>query len=211
MIKFRSILRALPLLSLCGLMQGCIGLAAFGKKTQVLDPPAIHSPADFENVWEYGGRTENIRSISATVLRTEWGLPSSITPASPECEYERWTYKFGPIWYGIGAMVVVPVPLVLPLSRKHVVFFLQDGRVVRTETSNTGSAGFIFAVLGPDGHGGGTAWNEFNDQVMRGVQPPASNTPANDSPRIIESRPSPDKPNVRSPRSGSGRLLEFDF
>lgn len=97
MIKFRSILRALPLLYLCGLMQGCIGLAAFGKKTQVLDPPAIHSPADFENVWEYGGRTENIRSISATVLRTEWGRPSSITPASPECEYERWTYKFGPI------------------------------------------------------------------------------------------------------------------
>lgn len=166
MILFQFIVRVLPLLSLCSLLQGCIGFAAFGKKTQVLDPAAIHSPADFENVWEYGGRKENIRSLSTTVLRTEWGTPSSIMPASHECEYERWTYKFGPLWYGIGAMVVVPVPLVLPFSRKHVVFFLRDDQVVRTEITDTGVIGFLFAAVGPDGYGGVTTWNEFNDEKL---------------------------------------------
>ena len=180
MSNFHDTLMLIPILAVSLLTQGCIGVGLFGRKTETLDSPRI-AGTGIENVFDYHGFEHGSRIITVDQLRTDWGDPLSITPASTGCQEELWTYEFGRIWCGIAPLLVVPVPLVVPVGRQKVVFFLKDGQAIKAEVTNSGSSGFAFFLLTAEGPCKGLLWNDYSNErsaIMRGVQPPATNTPA---------------------------------
>ena len=150
MITSQCLLKLTSVLAVCLLVQGCVGLALFGTKTSTLDPPAIKDNAKFDNVWEYGG-SKNIPKLSAAMLRSNWGEPVSVEQSSTTNQVEIWTYKFDRIWCGITPCLVVPVPLVLPIGRQKVFFFVREGQVIKAEVVKSGSAGAVFFLLTAEG------------------------------------------------------------
>lgn len=140
--------KLIPVLAVCLLAQGCVGVVFPHTKTrtfknpQVGDHPAIHA------VYEGTGRTNN---FAASWLQEHWGKPANIRLALTQAQGEVWTYKFGLAWYGVVPCVIVPVPLALPLGRQKVEFLMRDGRVVSADVIQLGFSGAAAGLLGPDG------------------------------------------------------------
>ena len=159
----QNILKIMPALTVCLLTQGCVGVAVLGTRTQTLDPPAIRSPAQFDSVWEWGG-SKNIPNITGDSLRAKWGEPASVEPSSTTSPDELWTYKFGHFWCGLVLSPVVTVPLLLPVGRHKVVFFVREGQVIKAEVVKSGSAGAVFFLLSAEGPCK-MVWSDYRKQV----------------------------------------------
>jgi len=150
--KAISILALTSLLISCLFTQGCVGIAVYGVKEQAFEParlqekPGIHAVA----------RSSSSNEETTTVwLREHWGQPSSMARSSRSGEDEIWTYKFNHSWCGIMPYIVIPIPLVLPVGKERVVFYVHDGRVGKAIVTKRGGFQAI-AGFGPDGPG---AWS----------------------------------------------------
>jgi hypothetical protein len=168
----QDMLKLIPALIVCMLTEGCVGIAVFGTKTQTLDPPAIRTPAQFDSVWEYGS-TKNIPKITGDSLRVKWGEPASVELSSTTSPDELWTYKFGHFWCGIVLSPVVTVPLLLPVGRHKVVFFLREGQVIKAEVVKSGSAGSVFFLVTAEGPCKSMVWNDYEKQspIVKPAEP----------------------------------------
>jgi hypothetical protein len=119
--------KMVPLLFLCLLTQGCVGIGALRTRTEAYPIPYMsgtNSPADTSN-W----------------LEDHWGKPNKISHAGAGSLDEIWTYKFGLRWDGVLLAVVVPIPIAVPVGREQVCFVIRGGRVIGAERRRTQSVG----------------------------------------------------------------------
>ena len=132
----------------CLLVQGCVGVMFPGARTETLSKPVVSEQASLDGV--HAAYTEP--QLTVVTLKERWGEPAVITPAAASPDGELWTYKFGPVWYGVIPCVVVPIPLVLPLGKEKAIFHVRDGNVVSAELIKCDLVGGACASLvGPDG------------------------------------------------------------
>jgi hypothetical protein len=131
--------KSIPLLILCVLFQGCVGIDVEKTENQVYQNPHISNSASALGLKYPGASKTNSFVCTTTWLEEHWGKPSRITRNQTGNQTETWTYKFGLIWNGVTPIVLVPVPLIVPVGREQIHFVIQDGHVVsaksRTEQS----------------------------------------------------------------------------
>jgi hypothetical protein len=139
-------LTAILAISLCA--QGCVGVVTWGMKNQTFEPAMVLRKPSVDAVSRApGGNTEN---PSALWLEAHWGQPSHTNQVTGPQQFELWTYNFGRRWCGIMPCIIVPIPLVLPVGRERVVFYIRDGRVTHAEVTKLGGYQIV-AGLGPEG------------------------------------------------------------
>lgn len=123
--------RTIPVLLLCLLAQGCVGIATSRTKAEtfrnpkIWDWPSVYSARESE-----ASGVTNTASYSASWLRTHWGKPASVRSVSSQGRDEMWTYKFGLLWNGAVPMLGIPIPLIVPVGRERVEFVLRDAQVI---------------------------------------------------------------------------------
>ncbi len=127
-------------------MQGCFGGGVFWAHTTRSANVSLNTSAS--------------SSTADTVASLEkfYGKPTSIkvTPGSGTNQNEIWTYKHGLVWDGAALAIVVPIPIGVPFGRDCTRYFIQDGRVVRTEyTAKHGVGGIYGYFAGPCNFGFG--------------------------------------------------------
>jgi len=153
MNKLRATAKLVPILVVCLLGQGCVGVCVAHIKTETYKNPEIgYEPT--VNLWEWEcvrskGSREN--PLTAAWLQEYWGKPTSVRPGTKETQGELWTYKFGLVGSGVIPLLIVPVPLILPLAREKVVFLVRDGHVVSADVEALNLSVVGFGLLGPDG------------------------------------------------------------
>ena len=138
--------RFIPVLAVCLLLQGCVGVLVGSRDTTTIPNPSISKAAYLGAVARGGGSAE----YTAEWLRSNWGAPASIKAAS-EGTGELWTYDFKrQCWCGVMPMVIIPIPLMVPTGTEKVVFLLRDDRVVNAKRVEWRTSG-VGGGLGPDG------------------------------------------------------------
>ena len=157
---------------LCLLLQGCVGVGVMKTRTKVIDDPEISlnssyssalSPDDVSKRTSRGGTNAVI--YTAAQLQEFWGHPNHITLVSGSSD-ELWTYKSRTIWEGVIPVMIIPIPLVLPVTREKVRFTIRDGRVINARITRSAMAGGAYGmILGPDGRGGWGATSLNNDSA----------------------------------------------
>lgn len=138
--------KSIPLLILCLLLQGCVGVGVEKTQNQVYPNPHISNFASADGLKYAGSNNTNSLACTATWLEGHWGKPSRITRDETGTQTETWTYKFGPIWNGVILVPMVPVPLILPVGREQVHFVIQEGHVVSAKTRTEQSIGCGYGV-----------------------------------------------------------------
>jgi hypothetical protein len=130
MCKSRIAAKLILILTASLLAQGCVGVFVGRTRTETFNTPHIGSGAATYAVSDASGSGDK---RTKAWLQDNWGKPTNIRPVAPEIQGELWTYKFGPVWYGVVPCVIVPIPLVLPLARQKVVFLVREGEVVSAD------------------------------------------------------------------------------
>ena len=157
---------AILLAMLCPLLQGCVGVVVPGPRTEIIDNPTISSYVREPDGVTKRNSSEATNSVVYTSewLLTRWGTPQSIRHVAGSSD-EIWIYKSGTIWAGVVPFVLIPVPLMLPISKEKVSFSLHDRRVVRATVTKPWVVGGTFGFI-PNPEGGGTfgTWN-WKDSV----------------------------------------------
>lgn len=155
----KGMAKLLPLLCLALLGQGCVGGGAFVRKTVTIQNPEIGKTPAVWNVRQQGPRSEtDAVGDSKAWLEEHWGKPARLVPSSAQGGGDIWTYRFGCLWSGVVAVVVLPIPLALPVGRERVSFLVQDGRVVSAKVVRHRTCGAIAGcIIGPCGMRWGTS------------------------------------------------------
>ena len=144
--------RMVPLLILCALAQGCVGVSVSTTKTQRFQNPQLAEEACVRGLRTSTPGETNSPAISSAWLESHWGKPAAISRVAVGDTGEVWTYKFGLNWNGTILFVLIPIPLELPIGRERVELLVRDGQVVSGEQRFTHTAGGILGYsLGPCG------------------------------------------------------------
>jgi hypothetical protein len=122
--------KIIPLVILCILTQGCVGIGAFKTHIETFQNPTLSDAACVDCLSSSNPSQTVSNAYTAAWLKTHWGEPKSIRHASATDLDEIWTYKFGLNWNGVIVVVLVPIPVALPVGREQVQFILRDGCVI---------------------------------------------------------------------------------
>ena len=76
--------------------------------------------------------------MTCAALEARWGPPNLRETQGTETTL---TYKSGFVWAGLMPMLLIPIPLVLPVWRKHTSMICKDGAVVKATGNTTGATG----------------------------------------------------------------------
>jgi len=137
------------LLTLCTLMQGCVGAGVAWSKTENFQNP---DPEALKKVLSYSGAETNLTADTPAWLETNWGKPDSIRHSGNSGTTEVWTYGGDLSWNGAMVFLLIPVPLGLPVGREWTKLTIQDGHVISVKQRFTRSAGGIVGYsVGPCG------------------------------------------------------------
>lgn len=141
-----------PLLILCALAQGCVGISVSTTTTESFHDPQLTDGACARGVRSRTPGGTNAPGFTSAWLESHWGQPAAIRRAPAGDTGEIWTYKFGPNWNGALLFLLIPIPLELPIGREQIELLVRDGKVVRGEERFTHTAGGILGYsLGPCG------------------------------------------------------------
>ena len=138
--------RMIPAAILCLLTQGCVGIGALKTHTETIQDPTLSDTACVKGLSSSNSSQTVPHAYTAAWLKTHWGEPKSIRQASATDLDEIWTYKFGPNWRGIVAVVLVPIPIALPAGRARVQFVLRDGCVISGKQTKSQVVGEGFGL-----------------------------------------------------------------
>jgi hypothetical protein len=145
-------IKIIPLLILCLLGEGCLGLGTRTTQTETIQDPVIIDGPIADGIWDRRVEPTNTIVYTSAWLDAHWGKPTSISRTSTSGLVEIWTYKFDRIWEGAIPFVVIPIPLVLPVGREQVLFVLRDGRVISgTKRQLQWGGGAVGFCVGPCG------------------------------------------------------------
>jgi hypothetical protein len=137
--------------TVCLLLQGCVGAGIIKTHTECVDDPEVSDTAGPHVYPRAFSGTNNTAVYTPEWLEAHWGKPESVTRTGTNGP-EIWTYRFGHIWQGIMPVVLIPIPIVLPVNREKVRFFLDDGRIIRATKSTQETVGGAFGFgFGPCG------------------------------------------------------------
>jgi hypothetical protein len=121
------------------ILNGCVGfVAVYPKDSTPIEHPSIGS----EKASYYPGSAKE--PTACTDLETRWGEPNLKSTDGSESTL---TYKSGFVWAGLVPFVGIPIPLVLPVWRKHATFVCKDGVVVTASGNVTGYAGAYCGII----------------------------------------------------------------
>ena len=138
------------------LLQGCVGVAVLKTHRKVINDPEIslHSNAPGPDDVSERSSPAGTNAIIYTTewLQTHWGHPNSVTRISGGPD-EIWTYKSGLIHNGVIPFVIIPIPLILPVTKEKVCFTLHNGCVVSARLTQFCVVGGIYGLIFPDGIG----------------------------------------------------------
>jgi hypothetical protein len=143
---------------LCLILQGCVGVVVPKTRTKVINDPIVSIYPDVPGAVRKrdSSETANVRDETSECtsqwLRTYWGDPEHISRI-PANSNEIWTYKSGLVWEGVVPFVIIPIPLILPVTREKVRFSLHDGRVVSASVTESCTVGGTFGFI-PHPEGG---------------------------------------------------------
>ena len=149
----------LALLVLGWLAQSCVGGSAFIRKTVTIQNPEIGKAPGIWSVRQPGLASETNKVGDSTAwLEEYWGKPAKVCPAPSASGGDIWTYRFGCLWNGVAAVVILPIPVALPVGREKVSFLVLDGRVVSAKVVRQQESGIIAGcIFGPCGMRWGVA------------------------------------------------------
>jgi len=145
-------LKLTPILAIAIFSQGCVGIVVHDMQTRTFEPtnlekaPNVHSVSHISTINEKH-LTEN---PTTSWLEENWGHPSHVKLVTTPAQGEFWTYNFDHKWCGVMPWLFIPIPLFLPVGREHVVFYIQNGRVVKAERT-TLSEYQTMVGFGPEG------------------------------------------------------------
>ena len=127
-------------------------------RTEVIDNPGVRVrpyPTGVHNVYKAKG---NDAPCSAAWVKENWGDPEHIRAPRKKGQAELWTYRFRPVWCGVTIGVIVPIPLVLPVAREKVTFFVRDEEIIRAKVVEERCSGLGFAGNPEGGFVGLARW-----------------------------------------------------
>ena len=143
------------------------------KTTAINDPVILNSwtrQIYFEPLSAYIHQREQFSAFDANHkdvytsewLQKYWGHPDRISHSSTNSD-EIWTYKTDLIWEGVVPFVIIPIPLILPVTHDKVCLRLHDGRVVNATVTKRSAVGGTYGFI-PNPNGGVVFgvwnWNE---------------------------------------------------
>jgi len=150
--KAISLLKITSVLATSILAQGCVGIVVRGIEGQTFEParvaemPAIYAVGSSPSI----GKEPKTEDPTTVWLKEHWGQPSQVSRLTRPAQGELWTYDFGRKWCGVMPCIVVPIPLLLPIGRERVVFYIREGSVVKADVMTLGGYQAV-AGLGPEG------------------------------------------------------------
>ena len=151
--------------ALCLVLPGCVGFVVPKTRTRVINNPevSVFKGSVVDSVWESSGTNApnpySRTNCPAGWLRAHWGAPDLVCrlPANSD---EIWTYKSDLAWKGIVPFVIIPIPLILPVTREKICFDLHDGHVVSASITTSYTAGGTYGFIpNPEGGSGFGTWN----------------------------------------------------
>lgn len=144
--------KMVPLLILCALVQGCVGVSVSTTKTESFHDPQLTDEACARGFRSRTPSDTNAPAFTSAWLESHWGKPAAISRAPAGDAGEVWTYKFDLNWNGTILFLLIPIPLELPIGRERVQLLVRDGQVISGEQRFTHTAGGILGYsLGPCG------------------------------------------------------------
>lgn len=147
--------RIVPLLILCVLTQGCVGISVQSAKTERFQDPHLADNGSARGLRDRDPGETNATAYTTAWLEAHWGKPSVIRHAGPGGLDETWTYKFDLNCTGALLFVIIPIPLEVPTGREGVQLAIRAGRVISGEQRFTRTVGGIVGYsLGPCGFSG---------------------------------------------------------
>ena len=138
--------KIIPLVTLCLLTQGCVGIGALKTHRETFQDPTLFDTACVKGLWSTNSSQAVSNAYTAAWLKTHWGEPKSIRHAGATDLDEIWTYKFGPNWNGIVIVALVPLPIALPVGRERVQLILRDGCVISGKQTISRMVGESFGL-----------------------------------------------------------------
>lgn len=141
-----SAIHAIAFVAMCMLVQGCVGGWTQRRQAKTFAPPSVGGKPVPNAAFQVhsAGHFSEVTSPTTAWLREHWGEPTTIGHRQGPPVDEVWTYKYGRAWYGAVPCVIVPIPLILPLESRKVVFYAREGRVVEAKVvEESKNAGWI--------------------------------------------------------------------
>ena len=117
-------------LLVCLLTQGCVGVFIPRAGSRTVENPGVGGYASVAMIYQLSGTNQ---SPSASWLKAHWGKPTTIQAADGQGQGEQWTYRLYPIWCGVVPALIVPVPLILPVTSEKVTFNIREGQIAEAK------------------------------------------------------------------------------
>lgn len=153
--------------ALCISVQGCVGVVVPKTRTKIINDPAVCAYRGVpDEVLTHDSREAGgafTTNCTPEWLRTKWGAPDHISHDKANQD-EVWMYKGDFAWVGVVPFVIVPIPLMLPLTREKVRFSVHDGHVVSARVTKSVTVGGTYGFIpNPEGGGSFGVWNWDDD------------------------------------------------
>lgn len=158
--KTISLLKLVPVLATALSAQGCVGIVLEDMHTKTFEPVRVVQKPGLYAASRASTDSESLPNDNPTTsfLKAYWGQPSHLDLVTTPASGELWTYNFDRKSCGVITWLIVPIPLLLPVGREHVVFYIRDGRVVKADQTSQGVYE-AFAGFGPDGPDARCGWD----------------------------------------------------
>jgi hypothetical protein len=149
-VKQWRLVGTMLLLTICTLMQGCVGAGISWAHTASCSNPDL----EYLRQGKLRSRTAadtNDTAFTPAWLQTNWGKPTSVRRTGTDGRAEVWTYKYDLNWNGAMLFVIIPIPLEVPVGREWTELVMQDGRVISGKRRSTRGAGGVlgYTIAGP--------------------------------------------------------------
>jgi hypothetical protein len=114
------------------MLSGCVGLAVFY--------PTESTRVDPSTGYKKGANYQDMEKAptNCTELEGHLGEPNLRSTNGNE---RTLVYRTGFVWAGVVPMVVLPIPLILPVGRKHSTFLCRDNVLIKASGTTTGLSG----------------------------------------------------------------------
>lgn len=135
----RIFLKILSLVFLVTQLAGCMGAGVYYPENST----AIINPKIGIGIGEYR-INETGEPDSCSQALTHWGNPNETMVKENDTHLR---YDHGPTWLGIMAIIVFPIPIAIPVGKKHTTLICRNGFVIEAKRSFTAQHAFYCGVI----------------------------------------------------------------
>lgn len=137
-IHHRFRIELLAILAFIPFLHGCVGLGVvYGKEDECNSPVILEKAAISCN-------QPKAEVVTKQAVALKWGEPDS---KYTQGVAEYWTYKVDTGYVGIVPMIGVGIPLILPLRANKVILTIENEKLSKATTVQTGWSGYMCGML----------------------------------------------------------------